>query len=669
MRRYLYITVAIATIVAALFTYGNSLADNSSANKPTGNNQPQLNNDVTIIRDFQAMIAGYGFAAAIKTGSNNSHDITLPGKTKPHNITCTNQIASLIVFVDKAKGKKLCWKYHANGKDLWLTDSNKQPVEVLTSPTPIFDTDAENRWRVSLDKGKTYTQLLDASGKPIIQQGKHPGLFKEIDITKANVTLTLANNKKIKLSRTPDQRGALEALYYALDGDNWARKRNWLSGEDIRTWQGITCDDEGYITKINLRINCLKGVLPDVFAAFPRCKRILLNNGGRESETDNFLTGVLPQSMTTYIETTEFDLRYNDFETTSFAVPEEKIDIATNNFKPYPASNANYDFRLFIDSDVDGTGEIHEHLSCYQYQKATEGKGVDIYFIGDGFDAAHHTKGGTVDYWYKKAAEATFAIEPMNKLRKYYNVFFIYAHSEERGVGLFNNPRKSMYRYWQKNPTRGSGAQFRSQNVATAIEMATGGRPLPMDGSNRVSISMIFNSTNNGLYAGMMYSRRPMYKGEKTPIAVALNPTRETKNGGFATLLQHEFVGHAIGGIHDEYGTEKSKKHPNPTTVKWGPNLDTIADPTKCKWAQFYNDPRYAHEKIGCYPGGRNFSNVYRPTEKSIINGGRKRTKEFNAPSRASIYRRTMQRAFDNWTFDYEEFVKFDDPKPKTTEK
>ncbi len=659
MRQTHYLIIVIITTVMALLTTTSSLAGNSAVTSSKKNNQPLLNNDVRAIYDIRKIDSYFGFASDIISASGNSHQITLAGSNHPHTIQCTNQTPLFTVFVANGKDKKLYWKFAVNKTEYWLTDSNKQRIALSEFPIPLFRTDADNRWMVSLDKGKSYTLLRHASGKPIVQQGKHPGLFKECSVTQTEISFTLVNNKKFQIARTPNQRGALETLYNALNGRNWARQRNWKSTSDIGTWQGITCDAEGYVTKINLRRNCLTGTLPEVFAAFPRCKKILLNNGSIESDTENFLTGPLPQSMLTYIETTLFDLRYCNFKTSTFAVPEERIDVCTQQFRVYPQNmENNRDFRIFIDSDVDGTGEIHKHLSCYQYQKATEGKGIDLYFVGDGFDAAHHTVGGTVDYWYKKAAEATFAVEPMNKLRKYYNVFFIYAHSKERGVGLFDITHNTMYRYWQKDPRRASAAQIRSQNIATAIEKATGGRPLVMTPENRTCVSMIFNSTNNGLFAGMMYSRRPMYKGVKTPIAIALNPARD--GGGFARLLQHEFVGHAIGGIHDEYGTEKSKKHPNPTTVKWGPNLDTIADPTKCKWSKFYNDPRYAHEKIGCYPGGRNYSNVYRPTYKSIINGGRRRTGEFNAPSRAGIYQRTMQRAFDNWTFDYEEFVKFD---------
>ncbi len=658
MQRYFYLMIVTIAIVATLFATQDSMAK-----QPVGNNQLRLNNDVKIIHNFQTMAACFGFVSEVKAVSDNVYNVTLAGNKEPHNISCTNEKASFIVFAEKGKDKKLYWKYRANGKDLWLTDSNKQPVELLTSPTPIFDTDAENRWRVSLDKGKTYSLLLNNTGKYIVQQGKHSGLFKSTNITNTSVIITLTNNKKIKLTRTPDQRGALEVLYDVLDGHNWVRNKNWKTNNSIATWQGITCDDEGYITKIDLRRNRLRGVLPDVFAAFPRCKSIRLNNGWTESEADNLLTGALPQSMTTFIDITTFDLRNSNYKTTSFALPVNKIDIATRHFKVYPQREDSHDFRLFIDSEVDGTDEIHEHLSCYQYQKATEGKGIDLYFIGDGFDAAHHTKGGTVDYWYKKAAEATFAIEPMNKLRKYYNIFFIYAHSPERGVSLHNDRRNTMYGYWQKNPQKASSAKFRSQSITTAIERATGGRPFVMTPENRTCISMIFNSTNNSGKAGSMASRRPKYKGVQTPIAVALIPTRAVS---YPYLILHEFVGHAIGRLHDEYGSEKSKEHKNPTSLKLAMNLDTIADPTKCKWAQFYKDPRYADEKIGCYAGGIGYSNIYRATEKSMMSG---RSRYFNAPSRAYIYKQTMERAYDNWKFDYEEFVKFDKQKPETTVK
>lgn len=43
-------------------------------------------------------------------------------------------------------------------------------------------------------------------------------------------------------------------------------------------------------------------------------------------------------------------------------------------------------------------------------------------------------------------------------------------------------------------------------------------------------------------------------------------------------------------------------------------------------------------------------------------------TGQFNAPSREAIYKRAMKLAYgDAWTYDYEEFVEFDQPSWTST--
>jgi len=179
--------------------------------------------------------------------------------------------------------------------------------------------------------------------------------------------------------------------------------------------------------------------------------------------------------------------------------------------------------------------------------------------------------------------------------------------------------------------------------------------------ADRTCVMMVVNSTNRRMYKGMMYSRRARLNGEKKKLAVAIVPA----GNGFRSLVHHEFVGHAIGRLHDEYGDANSPAHEDPEGAKdrLGPNVDYVSDPNQAKWAKFYQDPRYKHEKIGCYQGALSKSNLYRATEKSYMNGGKRRIALFNAPSRAAIYTRTMQNAFDGWTFDYEKFVRFDKRK------
>lgn len=60
---------------------------------------------------------------------------------------------------------------------------------------------------------------------------------------------------------------------------------------------------------------------------------------------------------------------------------------------------------------------------------------------------------------------------------------------------------------------------------------------------------------------------------------------------------------------------------------------------------------------------------VYRPSYGSIMGRGDGSEKDnvFNAPSREQIYKRIMQRSEgESWTYDYEEFVKYDEINRKS---
>lgn len=59
------------------------------------------------------------------------------------------------------------------------------------------------------------------------------------------------------------QRYALAVLYFSTEGDDWHRKKNWLSDESACDWYGISCDNfYGAITKIDLSSNNLFGYIP-----------------------------------------------------------------------------------------------------------------------------------------------------------------------------------------------------------------------------------------------------------------------------------------------------------------------------------------------------------------------------------------------------------------------
>lgn len=60
----------------------------------------------------------------------------------------------------------------------------------------------------------------------------------------------------------PGDRQALEALYTATDGDNWEENGNWLSNAPLDQWYGVSVDDAGRVTGLDLRGNKLTGELP-----------------------------------------------------------------------------------------------------------------------------------------------------------------------------------------------------------------------------------------------------------------------------------------------------------------------------------------------------------------------------------------------------------------------
>ena len=57
-------------------------------------------------------------------------------------------------------------------------------------------------------------------------------------------------------------RAALVALYNATGGPNWNSNNNWLSDVPISEWSGVTTDDNGRVTELDLSQNQLTGPIP-----------------------------------------------------------------------------------------------------------------------------------------------------------------------------------------------------------------------------------------------------------------------------------------------------------------------------------------------------------------------------------------------------------------------
>ncbi|MYH19090.1 MAG: hypothetical protein F4132_08275, partial [Gemmatimonadetes bacterium] len=88
---------------------------------------------------------------------------------------------------------------------------------------------------------------------------------------------------------TDPERVALITLYNAAGGPNWTNNTNWLSEDSLGTWHGITVDEGGRVTRIELANNQLSGTIPPEMEQLEHLAGLSLNG--------NQLSGSIPPEL------------------------------------------------------------------------------------------------------------------------------------------------------------------------------------------------------------------------------------------------------------------------------------------------------------------------------------------------------------------------------------
>ena len=60
-----------------------------------------------------------------------------------------------------------------------------------------------------------------------------------------------------------DDRAVLVEFYNAMGGENWTRRRNWLSDRPLNEWWGVSTTKDGRVDSLNFWNNGLMGSLPE----------------------------------------------------------------------------------------------------------------------------------------------------------------------------------------------------------------------------------------------------------------------------------------------------------------------------------------------------------------------------------------------------------------------
>ena len=283
-------------------------------------------------------------------------------------------------------------------------------------------------------------------------------------------------------------------------------------------------------------------------------------------------------------------------------------------------------------------------------QRATQGSGLPIVLMGDGFldtDIAN----GTYDEVMNKAMENLFTEEPLKSLQSYFNVYSVTAVSRSNKFDGYNTAFQCQMEGGMSTLITGN-----DENVIDYIQCVEG-----IDVSETLAVVVL----NSPSYAGTTYFGY-YSENQVTELAIAYCPIiYNLENDSFRQVLVHEAVGHGFAKLEDEYSYEENGKIPSDeiNDVKvlqsygWAQNVDFTQDENTILWSSFLKDSRYSSEDIGIYEGGCTYmSGVYRPTEDSMMNTN---TCGFNAPSRKAIYDMVMRRG-ENRETTYEEFADFD---------
>lgn len=298
----------------------------------------------------------------------------------------------------------------------------------------------------------------------------------------------------------------------------------------------------------------------------------------------------------------------------------------------------------YVSSDYSADGKV-ELLN-----KATEGKGIPIVMMGDGF-IDQEIADSTYARVMQQAMENLFSEEPIRSLRDYFNVYQVTAVSPRN---RFDGISSTAFGTVPDRQTMGIDVDAKA--VMEYIKKVEN-----IDSLNTLAVVILNTNLSRGV-TYMMGSDKKDYN-----YAVALCPVIDSlKSESFRQVLTHEAIGHGFAKLADEYvrSTEGSATEDDIKRLKelhekwaWFMNVDSEKDSTKVIWTKFIYDPEFANEQISTYEGGYTFyKGMYRPTPESMM---RSNNAPFNAPSRQAIYNKVMQLGLGK-SPSYEEFVAFD---------
>lgn len=294
-----------------------------------------------------------------------------------------------------------------------------------------------------------------------------------------------------------------------------------------------------------------------------------------------------------------------------------------------------------------------------EFQTASKGAGIDIVFLGDGYDARDIANGK-----FLQDAEEGFGhffdVEPYKTYKEYFNVYAVVAMSDDSGIGTVNTIKDVRFgTYFTQNRL------MPCDDVSMCFDWSKKANPLAVP-SKTLTIMLLNSST----YEGITMMNYDNYAIATCPVS------REPYPYDFRGIIQHEAGGHGFGKLGDEYIYHNAFiqtctccccEHPGSDDdlnsffgvakfFGWFKNLSMKSNSSEVPWAHLIYNPDYS-DYVDMYEGGYMHSRgMFRSEATSCMNNN---IPYFSAISRQAIVENIKKCAGE--TFSLEEFYANDD--------
>lgn len=337
----------------------------------------------------------------------------------------------------------------------------------------------------------------------------------------------------------------------------------------------------------------------------------------------------------------------------SMARTSDKFEVNEGSFnspsyKSYSGRSGQVVFKL-EDKDCTCSIDVEQYDSDYAdgevmtLQTATMGTGIDIVFIGEGYDAKDIAK-GTFSANSQSGQTHFFDLEPYKSYKDYFNVYAVVSMSNESGIGTVNTVVDTKFgSYLSQN-------RILTPEAEPCFQWAKKANP-SMDLTKSLTIMLMNTSMNEGIT--MMY-------GDGSAIACC-PVSAEAYPYDFRGIVQHEAGGHGFGKLGDEYiyhnafiqncNCNDGCDHPRSDndlsssfgyfkSLGWYKNLSMSGDMKRVPWAHLIYNENYSNY-VDMFEGGyMHTRGMYRSEATSCMNNN---IPYYSAISRQAIVEHIMR--------------------------